>query len=221
MAVINAKDYLESGQANNIILAGNIGYVAAQDPLYDDMFLRVTNGITNLYRAPDRDVHWADAETNNVAITTSPVELLSVTPDQQLVSTDSGYKITGRLDNTQNQTRQVTMSILFDAGQVATVNIDLDKNQTNVPISYTGLIDTPVDAGTVISVTFEASGTGVQLRGDLIATTIKITKAQSAPVVMSVAVLDSFDWNTLPHSDPHDEGKLYVGSGHRLKVSQG
>ncbi len=222
MGLRKMKEYLTSGEVKDILLSGNIGYSAVKDAAYDDMFLRVTNGVTTLYRAKDQDVHWADAETNNVVLTTSPAELLSVTPDQQLVSADSGYKITGRLDNMQNQAKQVTMSVLFDSVPVATVDIDLDKEQINVPISYTGLIDAPVDAGTVISVTFEADGTGVQLRGDLIATTIKITKAQSAPVVMSAAVLESFDWNLLPSGDPHNAGQLYIHHANStLRVSQG
>ncbi len=220
MAKRPINEFLSSGEAGNIVISGNMGYTAAADPAFDDMFLRVTNGVTNLYRAPDRDVHWADADTGSIAVTTSPVEILSVTPDQQLVSTDSGYQINGRLDNTQNQTRQVTMTVLFDSVPAATVTIDLDKNQINVPISYTGLIDTPVDAGTVVSVTFEADGTGVNLKGDLVATTIKITKAQSAPVVMSAEVLDSFDWNLLPTSEG-EPGTLYIHQANgSLRVSQ-
>ena len=221
MATRNIKEYLESGEANNIILGGNIKFNVVEDPAYDNMFMRVDGGVVSLYRAPDQDVHWTDADTANIAMTTSPVELLSIAPDQELVSADSGYKILGRLDNTVNQIRTVIITILYDAVPQGTVNIELDKEQTNVPISYMGLVQTPVPAGTVISVTFEASGIGVDLRGDAVATSIKVTKAQSAPVVMSVNQLESFDWNQLPHGNPHVAGQLYIHGNNTVRVSQG
>ncbi len=227
MAVVELNDVLASGDvknivtADNIVVGGNIGYSQIQDPAYDDMFMRVTNGVTTLYRAPDQDVHWKDANLNNLALTTSPSELLSVTPNLELTVDDSGYKITGRLDNTQNQTRQVTLRILYDTVQVSTAIIAMDKLQTNVPISYTGLITDPVSAGTVIAVTFEANASGVQLRGDIVATGLQVTKAQSAPVSMTIEQVGAFDWNQLPFSNPHIAGQLYIGGGDRIKVSQG
>jgi len=222
MATRNIKEYLESGEANNIIMAGNIKFNVVEDPAYDNMFMRVDGGVVSLYRAPDQDVHWTDADTANIAMTTSPVELLSIAPDQELVSADSGYKILGRLDNTVNQIRTVIITILYDAVPQGTVNIELDKEQTNVPISYMGLIQTPVPAGTVISVTFEASGIGVDLRGDAVATSIKVTKAQAAPVAMSTGVVQSFDWNELPWGNPHVAGQLYIQPNNKtVRVSQG
>ncbi len=219
----NINDFLVSGEASNIVVNGNIGYASVSDPSFDNMFLRVENGITSLYRAPDQDVHWEDIDTTEFALTTSAQEVLSVTIDQEMTTDDGSFVVSGKVSNSRNQDQTMTIITKDDGVQVGIGTIDLLPEENGKLFAFSGGLSGNIASGSVITVEFYANQAGnLTLNGTAVATKLKLTKAQAAPVVMSAAVLDSFDWNTLPHSDPHEYGQLYIhDANNTIRVSQG
>jgi len=181
--VAELTDILNSGDVNTLVLTENMKLVPVEDPLYEDTFLRVgPGGLLSIYRAPDQDVHWTDTDVTEVGLTGTPNSLLSVIPDQGLDSTDGSYAISGMLDNTSNQTVDVTITVLVNAVEEGSRVISMLREETNKVFVFSGTIVNSVSASDVVTVEFESSKNDVSLRGDLQATKIRLTKAQAAPV---------------------------------------
>ncbi len=177
-------EYLVSGEADNIVVAGNIGYAAVQDPMYNGMFQRIENGITTLYKVVDQDVHWEDEDTTSVPVTTTSTELLSVTIDQDMLEDDGSFSISGSVDNNSNKALVLDIDIFDDGFNVGYGSVTLLKNETGKLFAFSGGLSGTMLAGSVVTVNFSTSESGaLVLRGDVIATKIKLTKAQAAPVL--------------------------------------
>jgi len=220
MAVKNINEFLSSGQAENIVVSGNIGYSAIQDPSYNGMFLRVENGVTGLYKAPDQDTHWVDTDTTQRTLDTVDTEILSITTNEELTSDNGSYTVSCRLDNTSNQTRSVTIHAEINGAPGEPQVYELAKNEVERSVLVSGAISQTYASGAVINIWFDCDGTGVELRGDILETKLTVTAAKSAPVVMSAEVLDSFDWNLLPTTEGAP-GTLYIHQANgSLRVSQ-
>ena len=184
MGVRNIGDYLASGEAGNLLLSGNIGYLVAQDPSYDGMFMRLQGGVTSLYRAPDQDVHWTDEDSTEVLLTTTANSLLSVTTDMDLTSADGSYRITGIASNSTNQDVTMTVTVKDDGVVIGSRPIDLVKEETTKQFVFSGSLDDPIASGSVLTVEFIASkANAITLNGTNSPTKIDLTKAQAAPVV--------------------------------------
>ncbi len=183
MALRYVAEYLNSGEAIQIGMSETTRYDIAADPQYEDMFLKIgPGGLTTLHRFPDQDVHWIDVDLTDIELTTTSVGILSVTPDLDLLPSDSGYQISGVLDNNSNQEQTVTITV-HDGTSSVTQDIILAKEEMGKVFAYTGLVTNTIVANTTITVAFEnSSNNNVNLRGDIVATKIKVTKAQAAPV---------------------------------------
>ncbi len=221
MATRSAKEYLGSGEAENLVVSGNVGYLAVQDSAYNGMFLRVENGITGLYKAPDQDTHWEDVDNTQKVLDTVDTEILSITTDEELTADNGSYIVSCRLDNTSNQTRDVTIHAEINGTSGSSTIYGLEKNEIDKSVLISGVIDSTVASGAVINVWFDSSGAGVELRGDILETKLKVTAAKSAPVTMSIEEVSSFDWNQLPSGNTHVDGQLYLTGNGAVKVSQG
>ncbi len=180
----NITEYMVSGDLNDILVAGNIGYTVANVPEAEDMFMRIgAGGVTSLYRAPDQDVHWEDSDTSEIPLTTTPNEILSVTIDQDMTVGDGSFVISGQASNSDNKDRVITVTVKDDGAVIATGEVNLLGDETDKLFAFSGGISSPVLSSSTITVEFEASTNGdLTLNGTSIATKIKITKALAAPV---------------------------------------
>ncbi len=220
MATRNINEFLVSGEAQDIVVAGNIGYLQVQDVSYDGMFQRVEGGITSLYKAKDQDVHWEDTDTTEVALTTSAQEVLSVAIDQEMTVDDGSFVIAGQVSNSKNQDQVMTIVVKDDGAQVATGTVDLLSEETGKLFAFSGGLSGNIASGSVVTVEFSGNQNGnLTLNGTAVATKIKLTKAMAAPV--SVAKMGELDWNELPAGDPHEWGRLYTHTNNTIRVSQG
>ncbi len=217
---VELSEVLNSGDISDIRLSNNLWFEAADVPVAEDMFMRVgLGGGVSLYKAPDQDVHWEDTDNTQQLLDTVATEMLSVTVDQDLTTDNGSWSTSMRLDNTSNQSRTVQLVVTVDGVASAPQDYDLDKGEVDKQILLGGAIGVNINSGSIISVSLDTDGAGVQLRGDLFITRLKVTKAQAAPVTMSVDVLDSFDWNLLPTSEPTESGKLWIKANGSLRVS--
>ncbi len=215
-------EYLASGEADNLVLTGNIGYLAAQDSSYDGMFLRVENGITSLYKAKDQDIHWEDEDATSILLSDTPQEILSITITEDVLSTDGSFVIGGQVTNTHNKDVNLEIIVKDDGVQIATGTITTLKEESNKIFAFSGALEATIASGSVITVEFSGDRANVlTLDGNALATRIKVTKAQAAPVVMSIEEVEKFDWNQLQNGNPHIDGQLYIGNNNQVKVSQG
>jgi len=214
-------DILKSGDVDNMVIAENIQFLVTTTN-EEDMFMRIgANGLISLYRAPDQDTHWIDTDNTQRVLDTVDTEILSITTDEELTAENGSYTISCRLDNTSNQTRSVTIHAEINGVPGEDQVYELAKNEVERSVLVSGVITQPYASGAVINVWFDSSGAGVELRGDILETKLKVTAAKSAPVTMSIEEVSAFDWNQLPSRDTGIAGQLYIGRHDTVRVSQG
>ena len=188
MAVEELNDILRAGTVDDIVVADNIGYIKANVPEADGMFLKVVNGITALHRFPDQDIHWIDTDTTSVPLNGTPNEVLSTTINQDMLPEDGSYIISGQLSNSRNQDLTVTIDVKDDGVIVGTQDVPIAADQAGKLFAFSGAINNTIASGSVVTVEFSASFNGVvTLDGNLVATKMDLTKAQAAPVTALTA----------------------------------
>ena len=220
MATRLISDYLGSGELDNIALTENIQFLSATEA-HEGMFMRIgTGGLISLYKAPNQDVEWVDTDVTEFGLTTSSQEVLSIVIDQEIIgNTNGSFSISGIVSNSRNQVQTLDITVKDDGVVLGVGHIELSANEASKPFIFSGIIEPTIASGSVITVEFGGSD-NLTLNGTSNATKLQIIKAQAAPVTMSVDVLDGFDWNLLPTSEPTESGKLWVKSNGSLKESQ-
>ncbi len=191
---MNSSDYTGISRCSFLGASENIQLEAASDSDYENMFVRVgANGLLNLFRAPNQDEVWTDTDTANVALTTTVNELLSITIDQEVTADDGSFSVSGKLDNTGNSTKTVTIEAFDDGVSVGSQDVPLAKSEIGKVFLFSGALGSSMASGSVVTFEFTGSDTGINLRGDQTTTTAKITKANANPVILS-----SMDTNIVP-----------------------
>ena len=171
---------------NTIDIAQNIRFAVANGVEDEGLFLRIgADGWLSTYRAPDQDAHWEDTDNTSIALTTTGNPVLSVTPDQDVLTSDGSYEISGKLDNTTGQEKTVTLAVKDDGVPGETTTIILAKNELGKTFIFSGGVVSTIASGSVMTIEFSANNTGVNLRGDSLVTKLVLTKAQAAPVALS------------------------------------
>ncbi len=221
MATRKIAEYMGSGELDNIAITENIQFLVTTAS-EEGMFMRIgANGLISLYRAPDQDVHWIDTDTTEFNVTNLEQEVLSVVIDEEIIGDSNGsFSISGIVSNNRNQIQTLDITVKDDGVITGVGHIELAANESAKPFIFSGVITDTIANGSLITVEFGGSDF-LTLNGTSTPTKIEITKAQSAPVVMSVDSLEAFDWNSLPHSDPHIAGQIYIGHRNQIKISQG
>ena len=215
------KDYLASGEVDNIVIDGNIGYPKLQGAEYDNMFLRLAGGQQSLYRAQDQDIHWVDTSNTLVTLTTTEqIILTTLAIDEEILAADKdgSFYLICKLTNTKNTTEDTLINIYDDGVLIGTTTLSLARDEKDKNVSFSGLTESDIASGSVITVGF--TGDGVELQGDVYLTKFQLTKAKAAPVIMGVESLESFDWSRLPHTEPSEPGRPWVNRRGLLRVSK-
>ncbi len=185
-----AKEYLRSGEAEDIVVSGNIGYKIVQDPQYNGMFQRITNGVTSLYRAKNQDVEWSDTDSTDVAMTTTAAELLSVTTSGYSIGAgdDATFTISGMVTNANAQNQTLYIVVKDDGTQIgSTIEVPMLKQESDKIFAVSRDIGVDIAQDSVITVEFYAStGSGVTLNGTQVNTKINIILPRAAPVTRFV-----------------------------------
>ena len=181
---IPLKEALQtSGEVNGIVIGENIKYEPADLVEAEGMLLRIgSKGLTSLFRVPDQDVHWTDEDTTSFAITTSEQVITSVALTEAVETSNGSYSFSCQLDNTENKERTVTISARDDGVVVASQVYKLKKNEINRYLVFSGGVNSVFADASIIDFTVIADDTGVNVRGDLAATQMRLTKAQVAAV---------------------------------------
>lgn len=221
MATRKISEYMGSGELDNIAITENIQFLLATSA-EEGMFMRLgANGLISLYRAPDQDIHWTDTDNTEFNLTNLEQEILSVIINEEIVGdTNGSFSISGIVSNSRNQIQTLEIIAKDDGVVISVGHIELAANESSKPFIFSGVITDTITSGSVITIDFGGSDF-LTLNGTSTPTKLEITKAQSAPVVMSVNQLESFDWNSLPHGDPHIDGQIYVHGNNTIRVSQG
>ena len=96
MAIRSIKEYLESGDVNGITVGDNITMKKTNATVYEDMYWRVgVGGVFALHRVQEADVEWVDTTATQSELSTGYVQVLSVTVDEEVLSTQGSYVISG------------------------------------------------------------------------------------------------------------------------------
>ena len=222
MGTRSIKEYLASGEATNIKVGETLTFAVGEDGSKDKMFLRSNeNGDIIGYIAPDQDIEWVVYDNTDKVIGDTETLLLSLTVDHDISTENGSFAFSCKVKNgSSNKAENITFVLRDGGGEaIASKMVSIDKGEESFPATFWGKILQNHVAGSEFNIYAYGNNDSIA-RGALTPTAFKIIEAQAAPVTMSVDVLDGFDWNLLPTSEPTESGKLWVKSNGSLKVSQ-
>ncbi len=210
MGTKNFNEFAVSGEIDNMVIAEQLGFVSATDPSYDGMFLRLQGGVVYGYRAPDEDTHWTDTDATDILLTTTPVEVLAITVDEDLTPDNGSYAISGQIDNARNQELTVDVTIKDDGVQVGVGNITLQANEKGKNFVFAGSLNNNIASGSVITVEFDGSQSDqLTLKGTVINTKIELTLAGGSPVAANTAGITK----DVTIGNGHNKKTLHIENG--------
>jgi len=186
----DANDYMNSGEVENLKVQETIVYEGFEAAENVGLYLTVgVEGVTTVSRVPGSSAQWEDTDTLSVGLNTTPNALLSVTPDAVLYKDDTSYNIVGKLDNTNVTEETVSIKIIVGGVEKKVHTVVLAGDVTGKVFSVGGSVLDGVDANTLITITFEATNSGINLRGNLTPTTFTLTK------VLNLAIDSTLKFN--------------------------
>ncbi len=167
---------------DNLHVISNIQMLAASDPAYEDMFIRIgQNGLFSLYRMPNQDHTWEVIDDRHLAITTGGIyPLADLTLDLYPLTVENGsYGLAYTVSNTStNKDRDLTITVYDDGVSMGSETVTILQNASNQSMFLSGTPSAEVAQNSVITVSFEASTNGdLVLNGDVSVTKLKITEA--------------------------------------------
>jgi len=222
-----ASDWIASGEVGNIKATGKIEtastitFTDGADGSFNGLFTRVDeNGNIIGYRAVNRDLEWVESNTTNIEAGASEVELLRLTVDHDISVENGSWAFACKVNNGSNNRDDWITFVLRDGGgnAIASKQFQIDKGDLGYPVAMWGAFGQAWPSGTEFVIT-AYSGQDSQVMGTMTPTTLKIIEAQAAPITLEQ--LETFDFSTLPDSNPHIRGHLWVNRHGSLRVSRG
>jgi hypothetical protein len=172
------------GIVNRLVVSENIKYNVPIEA--KDMFFRMSeDGLTYLHRLKDQNKYWSNFDNRNLVINTSETLVVEVTPDEELNAggeEDSGYIFSMQVNNGSSAQKDfITVIIKAGGTTIASKLYELERGQDGYVIFDSGAITNNYPANTTFSI-YLTSNQHSQCRGDLKDSTIRIGKAEAAPV---------------------------------------
>ena len=214
---LRGNDVMASGTIDYANIKENIRLIPADVPEAIDQFLRITDyGFLSLYKAPDQDVHWEDTNSDEVVLTTSQQEIVSVTPNLELNPNDTSIQVSGEISNSKNQIQYAYIQVLLDGVEHGLPReIQMESNQKDRIFAFSTQLVNTYPANTVVSVNIYADQNGNLTLGDILTPVrLKITKAQAAPVIMQVGLTENI---TLGHGS--NAKTLHIVDGRIINIT--
>ena len=220
METRHINDFLLSGEANGLRTKNTIDFTGLE-PKDGGLFTRVDeNGMLYGHRVPNQDLEWSAISNADVDLPATEVLLVEVTVDHEVTQANGSFLFKASLTNGSSTGDDFVNIIVRDGSDnpITSKNIQIDKGDTNMPITLYGGFAQDWPSGTTFRF-YGTSGRDSTIKGTVTPTGAKVVEAQAAPVTK--ASLDAFDFSTLPQSDPQDKGRLWVNNNGSLRVSQG
>jgi len=161
----------------DIPLRGNVQFLNTTDSEEGMLVVVGDDGYLGLRRSTDTFVDWTDTDTYAVPLGTTKNERLSVTIDEDIQASVGNWVITCKVDNSTNQERELSVSLLADGTEIGSRSVTIIKQASLQSVTFSGGFDNDAPSGTVFTVEFLADSNGaLMLRGDTVPTAIKIQK---------------------------------------------
>ena len=194
------------GNQGMLVLDGNIQFVKAASPVIDGMTMTIGNdGLIELQQTGDTAVSWSDSDSTAVTLTTVPAQLLAFTLDQPVAAGEGSYAVSGKIDNTDNKDRDLTINIYRNTTLIRTGVLEIPEKTDLYMFSFTGALETALSVGDEIKVEFAADKDNeLVLRGDVYTTVARVKKVVSTALLVllgnnnSVQTADRYRWNDAP-----------------------
>ena len=185
-------EYLASGEASSVvaenvtaglIVVDNLSVVEDQQyqqadvPEAEGMVLNIgPNGLVGLTHVAAPGAVDINTDSRLIGITGTQQEVVAVTTSVEHTPEASSYEFSCRLDNTDNQVRTVTIQLFIDAVGSTEVDVQMSQLEVNHNVLISGPVSSTIPASTVLSFSISANNTGVNVRGDIVASKLKLTK---------------------------------------------
>ena len=153
---------MDNGSINN-----NLYFAQADDPAADEMLLSVFNGALMLVKQYQPNNVWrADSNTTEEVPTTS-TKFLYVTltsPDAAIADGDGSWMFSALVANTSNFERSLAIH-LYHGTKLLETNSQSVVKDSELVVTFSGIISEACAAGDELSVQIQASGSGLELEG--------------------------------------------------------
>jgi hypothetical protein len=219
MGTRKISEYLLSGEANGIRTKNTIDFVGLQ-PEDAGMFTRVDeDGMLYAHRVPNQDLEWSNISNADVELPNSETFIVDLYVDHEITMANGSFLFKAIVTNGSNN-RDDFINIIFrlsDGTAISSKNIQIDKGDTNMPITFYGSFKNDYPAGTTFRV-FGTSGNDSTIKGTVTPSGLKIVEAQAVEV--TIDALNKLDFNQFPSLEPSEPGKLWINRRGNLKVSK-
>jgi hypothetical protein len=181
MAYRDINDYLKSGKVETIVVAENIIYKKAEQA--EGMFMKIgKGGATSLYKAVNRDKEWVAEDTTDYQLTAGLTEVLSMTVDMDILTTDGSYKLAFLATNTNADAQNMLVKVYDDGVQIGDmIVISVAGGASHQLYVLSGELKNDVDSGSNITVNF-GGNSNIVLNGTATPTSFTLVKAEAIPV---------------------------------------
>jgi len=110
MTYRNMKDYMQSGELQNIKLDGNIDFNGIQ-PDDDGMFVRITgDGLLYPFRVKNQDKEWAASSTADVTLADTETQIIELTVDDTVTQENGSFLFVCKIDNGSSSASDIVPS---------------------------------------------------------------------------------------------------------------
>ncbi len=179
------SEILESGEIARIRVSDNIQFDKANNPEIKGMFVRFgEGGLLSGYKAKDQDIHWEDSDTSEAPLSSTEIQLLSVTLTEDLLvaDNDGSYQLSFAVTNIDKKSQDMDIIIKSEGTEVDRRTISVAAEASIQTYVLAGSPKSDWSSGSTISISFNGSAK-LTINGGSLPTKIVITKAQAAPIV--------------------------------------
>jgi len=179
MAELNPiSSYTGKVQTSNITVLDNVQYSKLESIGVTNAVLSVVDeGYTGVRVIHDQDTHWIAYNTNDVAVTGTATEIVSVTLDDAIPQDRGAFGFICKCSNTSNTMGELVVVGKKNGAQIFSLTFGLDRNESHKLISLTSALFGDGVAGDGCSVEVYETGGTLTIEGASFGTKIDIVRA--------------------------------------------
>ncbi len=192
MAERYISEYLNSGEVQHITVGDNIVYEKAKNVGAEGMFFRMDeSGVAELYRMPNSDIVQTVENPNDVNLTTTPQELLTLTSEEIASPDNTTVSFMCDITNTNNRDRTFYIDTLADGTSLGVYEYKILKNETHRAIIVSRGMQQEFPVGTVFSINVYGDRNGdLQINGTYSHSKLRLTYAGAGVTALDLQERD-------------------------------
>jgi membrane protein implicated in regulation of membrane protease activity len=174
---------------------------------YENFTLQMTNeGMIKLVNIPRQKIEQVEANTSDVALTTSATTINQFPLDFEVDTSNTSFVYSAKASNNNNSTETITFQTTIDSVLVSEKIVEIPRGAEDYQIGFSGYVGANYAAGMEVVITATASNSNMQLKGSVSASMIKIQKDVSSAALITKII------DTIKDFDQAELVKFYSGT---------